>query len=320
MHPFLKKLNPYYHRPYVREILALRAQSGPYRFLVSDWKKRSDVDLVARMLATEYFRDGHTLVELPVENLRSILVIAPHQDDEIIGAGGSLLLASRAGVRIEILYLTDGAQRKPDYSPADMAHVRDQEAQLVCSKLNATMYRLGVSNLKPNPGIEHLDLLADILHRSRPQVVMVPWLLDLPAKHRLVNHLLWLAHRRRRLPDFEVWGYQVHNPLFPNGYVDITAVADGKRDLLECFRSQNKYCRYDHQALGMAAWNTRFLENQAEPRYAELFFTLPLREQLGLIESFYFKDLQATYRGDTTVLEGAREIHRKAVPSYPIPW
>lgn len=297
----------------MQQLLALRAKRGPYRFLVRRWGKAPDIDLALRVLATEFFLHDIVSLPLPIKELRSVLVIAPHQDDETIGAGGSLLLAAAAGVKIDILFLTDGAQNKTVYAPtpADTARVRDEEAARVCAKLGARMHHLGISNVEPNPTVAHLDRLAEIFHELKPAVVMAPWILDAPAKHRLVNHLLFLANHRRKLPDCEVWGYQVHNTLYANGYVDITSVAEQKRSLLECFRSQNEHItRYDHMAMGLAAWNARYLENSLEPRYAEVFFTLPLHEMFGLIKSFYLPNLEGVYHGNSRLVGNARELQR----------
>ena len=110
-----------------------------------------------------------------------------------------------------------------------------------------------------------------------------------------------------------MWGYQVHNSILPNGYVDITNVAEEKRKLLEYYISQNNHVkRYDHLTMGMAAWNCRFLPDykaDSVARYVEVFFALPLHEHLKLIESFYLPDLDATYRG-LAVSEGMQQIHK----------
>lgn len=306
---FIKKLNPYYHRAYISELLALRSRQGPYRFSVRNWRGITDIDLAVRVLNTEYFRGEVKPVALPVEELKSILVLAPHQDDEAIGSGGSLLLASKAGARLDIVYVTDGDQRKAN-QPPDLPEVRASEARKVCSRLGATEHQLGISNLAPHPTFEDIDRLASIIRSIKPQVVMAPWLLDWPAKHRMVNHLLWLSRKRNNLPDFEVWGYQVHNTPFVNGYVDITEVAEEKRRLLECYASQNRYRRYDHIAMGLAAWNAHMLESASDPRYVEVFFALPASEFYELAESFYFSDLRATYRGDEDVFPGMIEAHK----------
>jgi len=291
----------------MREIFALRSQRGPYRFLVRRWDNIADIDLAVGVLGTEFFQKQMAPLPLPIDKVRSILVLAPHQDDEAIGAGGALSIAASAGVQLDIMYLTDGTEKRPTYAPSaeDCARIRRHESREFCRRLGAGYYELGISNLVPAPTVEQVERLADLLHELRPEVVMVPWVLDSPAKHRLANHLLWLADQRRRLPEFEAWGYQVHNTLYPNGYVDITQVIETKRSLLQCFSSQNNYSQcYEHLAIGMAAWNHRFLGNNPVPRYLEVFLALPSRELLRLVESFYFHDFQATYRGDSSVIPG----------------
>jgi len=305
---------------FLNRLDALRSRAGPYRFLIRRWGEVTDVNLAARVLETQCFERQLEPVALPVESLRSLLVLAPHQDDEAIGAGGTLLLAQRAGVKRDVLFVTNGCSKgATSYaaSPDEVVRMRDSEAEDVCTELGAGLLRLGIANSRPKPGLADLDRLAEILETLDPQVVLVPWLLDSPARHRMVHHLLWLAHRRCGLRDFEVWGYQVHNSLIPNGLVDITAVADEKRALIERYRSQIEHVRrYDHIAMGMSAANARFLPDyKADPvaRYVEAFFTLPLHEHLKLVESFYFRDWNQTYRGVRDVIDGMRTLHKAVV-------
>ena len=296
----------------LREINTLRSKRGPYRFLVRKWDSISDIDLALRVLETEFFVKELKPIPLPFDKVKSILVIAPHQDDETIGAGGTLLLAAQKGVKIDVIFATDGTSKEDKNTslPDNIVEIRQREGRKVCAEFGATVHQLSIYNAEPNPSLQDLDQFSDIIHSVKPQVVMMPWVLDSPPKHRLINHLLWLMNERKPLPDFEVWGYQVHNTLFPNGYVDITSVAEEKRKLLEYYASQNEFSkRYDHLAMGMAAWNTRFF-NFTEPKYVELFFTLPLKELLHLIEKFYFTDLPETYRGHELVISGASKIHQ----------
>jgi len=309
MFEFLRKLNPYSHRAYVRELLALRSKRGPYRFSVRNWQGISDIDLAARVLNTESFRGELEPVPLPIETVKSILVLSPHQDDETIGSGGSLLLASRAGARIDVMYVTDGAQNKVDQR--DIVQTREREARKVCSELGAKVHQLGISNLNPHPTVDDVDRLAKIIRSVKPDVVMTPWLLDLPAKHRMVNHLFWLANQHDRAPRFEVWGYQVHNTPFVNGYVDITSVAEQKRGLLEQYQSQIDHRRYDHMAMGLGAWNSHFLAGAPVRQYVEVFSALPALEFFGLVESFYLANLSLTYRGDAQLISGMTALQRE---------
>jgi LmbE family N-acetylglucosaminyl deacetylase len=307
----------------VRKLPTRFTGRGRYRFLVRDWSAISDLELAARVLGIESFSEQLAPVALPVEDMGKILVIAPHQDDETIGAGGLLLKAASAGASISIVFVTDGVQRGlakrlgMDAASEQLAQLRDAEAKRVCELLGADMYQLGISNPDPRPTLSDLDRLIELIAQVGPDVILIPWILDAQVKHRLSNHLLWLADQRSRLPDCEVWGYQVHNTIYPNGYVDITDVIEEKRRLLAVFESQNLHMRrYDHFAMGMCAWNSRYLPealSNGTERYAELFFAVPLREHLELIQSFYFRDLRSTYRGHERVIAGITPLHNAVV-------
>ena len=301
-------------RKKLKQFIHTRTQSGPYRFLIRNWNEISDINLAIGVLDTQFFDSELVPQPLSVNQLRSILVLAPHQDDEVIGAGGTLLIAKKAGVKLHILFITDGRSKGPvsyGETPEAVIEIRNREAAMVGSHLGAQIHHLGINNSRPLPSVADLDRLSDIIKNLEPQVLLVPWLLDTP-KHRLVNHLLWLAQQRHPLPNCEVWGYQVHNTLLPNGYVDITDVAEEKRKLLEYYVSQNEnVMRYDHLAMGMAAWNCRFLpdyKGDSAARYVEVFSAFPLKAHLKLIESFYLTDLDVTYRGGIKA-EGMKALH-----------
>ncbi len=291
------------------------AHSSPYFFQRRDRSDLPEINLAAGALATEYFRRDLIPTPLPVSETSSILVLAPHQDDETIGAGGTLCLAREAGADVTVLFLTDGVvtDQETPYSATQWPAVREAEARKVCDRLQARMLQLRVSNITCDVSLEQIRQLAAIIEQTRPDVVLTPWLLDYPPKHRFANHLLFLADRLVGLPDFTVWCYQVHNTLFPNGFVDITAVADEKRALLGCYRSQNRHChRYDHLAMGLSAWNSRWLPEtyrDFSEQYVELFATTSREAHLHLVERFYLPDLEATYEGHPAVVRAARRVH-----------
>ncbi len=301
-------------RTRIRETHALRARSGPYRFLVKDWRGLDDLERMSAVCGTDFFLGTLQPLPLPLDRVQRLLLLAPHQDDESIGAGGTLTLAGRAGAELHIAFVTDGAQRDIGYadSTAESIAVRDREAAAVCKRLGATRYNLGLSNLTPRPTIQDLDALIDLISRTAPDVVLLPWVLDRPAKHRLVNHMLALALDRRaggQTKDFEIWGYQVHNALFANSFVDITSAADDKRALLALYRSQNEHCqRWDHLGMASSAWASRLLADAPTARYVEPFFTLPRDTYTELVLDLYSRDLERTYHGHVPVLEAIRRL------------
>ena len=68
------------------------------------------------------------------------------------------------------------------------------------------------------------------------------------------------------------------------------------RELIRRYRSQLELAQaYDHLGMGLAAWNSRFLPNGPEARYAEIFTTLPATEFVRLAARTYGGDLRDVY-------------------------
>src|SRR5262245_56047238 len=55
------------------------------------------------------------------------LVIAPHPDDEVLGAGGTIARLARAGIEVTVAVVTSG--QPPEYSAADVARVKAEAEQ-----------------------------------------------------------------------------------------------------------------------------------------------------------------------------------------------
>lgn len=307
----------------LNRIAARRDAAGAYRFAVKNWTGINDLNIAAQVVAIEGFDKWLAPQPLPLDGVSSMLVLAPHQDDEAIGAGGTMLLAAQMGTKISILFATDGGPkerklRKHLYAtPQAYVDQRWSEAEQVCAVLGADMIRLGLSNACPDPAIATLDRLSGIIADTRPDVILTPWLLDLRPKHRMMNHLLWLAHRRSGLAPCEIWNYQVNNTLFPNGYVDITEVAERKRSLLRLYQSQiTQIRRFDHETLGLNAWNGRFVPSKTatgKDYYLEIFFALPLRAHLEQVEKYYFGDFVRTYLDEGSLAQKMAALHKRTV-------
>lgn len=57
----------------------------------------------------------------------ALLVLAPHPDDEILGAGAIMARAHLRGDRIGVVVLTDGARSSPQMSPGQLRDLRAAE-------------------------------------------------------------------------------------------------------------------------------------------------------------------------------------------------
>jgi LmbE family N-acetylglucosaminyl deacetylase len=291
------------------------------RTFIRDWKALSDITIASGILSTEAFCKNLQPLEGQLRSAQRILILAPHQDDELIGAGGTMLHAKALGVQIRVLFLTDGGlddeSSSAKTSNTALASIRRREAQEVCERLGASYNELGINNARMDASLAHVRALRSLLLDYQPEVIFVPWLLDAAAKHRFANHLLWLAMPDIMREKTSIWGYQVNNAIWANGYVDVTDKAAEKRELLQVYKSQlTRIRRYDHIANGLAAWNSRVLPSRADadgPRFVELFCAVQASEHLSLVGRFYFSDLRRTYHSKPILGNNMIALHRQAL-------
>jgi LmbE family N-acetylglucosaminyl deacetylase len=221
-----------------------------------------------------------------------ILVLAAHQDDEGIGAGGTLLQCARAGKQVCIAYLTDGATALGGLDLEHVSRVRYAEAQRAWRRVRGVEVRfVGQPAASPDVAPASVDQLLSLLEEFRPDTLFVLSFLEEPHDHRLVTRWLLEADRRRPLdPALDVWGYQVTTRVPGNAVVDITPVWRRKRRLNRAWHSQNAIRDYAHLALGRDIANSEYLKHPRLMRpaaaYAEVFVRFDARRYADLCHEF----------------------------------
>jgi LmbE family N-acetylglucosaminyl deacetylase len=58
----------------------------------------------------------------------SVVIVAAHPDDEILGAGGTMAMLAAAGARLRLIAVTDGEASHPGADPEAIARVRTAES------------------------------------------------------------------------------------------------------------------------------------------------------------------------------------------------
>lgn len=218
-----------------------------------------------------------------------ILVLAPHQDDELIGAGGTLLLCAQRGAAFRMIYFTDGATHAAGAEPHEVARWRKHEASMVWQRLAGVQPVFwdypNRAGLLPDDAAARLRAAIDDF---QPTTIFLPNPFEQPTDHRHMNDLLAQADQLRPLPrEIEVWGYQITTRLPGNAVVDITSVTEKKFRLNRLWHSQNLYLDYAHWAKGRDMANAYYLKGRRYVRraaaHAELFITFPVADYLRLV-------------------------------------
>jgi len=219
--------------------------------------------------------------------VRSVVVLAPHMDDEVIGCGGVVRRHVLAGAAVTVVFMTDGGRGSRDLreqpgldadgrarAAADLAEQRRGESSAAAAILgiDELVFLDGRdSELDVEPRI--VDRLAEVLRRKAPDVVYVPSMFDLHVDHWATNRVFdrcldaeGVAGGRAVLREYEVW-----TPLLVNRLAVIDDVVQDKKLALEKFESQNPD-RLVNVALGLNRYRSIYLYQAPDRKYAEAFY------------------------------------------------
>jgi LmbE family N-acetylglucosaminyl deacetylase len=223
---------------------------------------------------------------------RRLLAISPHPDDETIGAGG-LLLAHRGFAQISVITIFNGEgggllqeveRNAPEYRTR-LVEARLIELQAACARFSGSLVGcLGLPDgTTPVPMDNVAEALRKLVEAVKPDVVMLPWMLDQQADHRTVNTLWTRAcgHIQCMVLGTEIWSF-----VPANAYFDITEVLNEKLAAISEFKTQLATVDYLSLAKGLAKLRA-FQYNVRERRTgaAEAYFALPNKAYCDLVRS-----------------------------------
>lgn len=191
-----------------------------------------------------------------------LVIFAPHPDDEVIGAGGTILQAQRQGSDITIVYITNGDQ-------GGDAVVRKDESTEVCRRLGAKAIFLGWPDRGFNVDPYRVAIISDVIKFECPDIILAPSPQEFHIDHRATAHLIYRAARRNKFQG-GVFYYDVCKQNNSNYLVDISDEIEEKRSLMEVYASQTQQNNYVDVMIAINRSRTYTLESGVD--YAESFF------------------------------------------------
>lgn len=137
------------------------------------------------------------------------LIVAPHPDDECLGAGGAALLHRAQGDGVTVVMVTDGRRSRAVPGPPEArAAMRQQEAEAACAHLDATLVWLGLPESAWHAD-EARARLAPLIENA--PIVYLPSVVDFHPEHLAVARAVApLLH-----PQQAVRVYELGVPLTP---------------------------------------------------------------------------------------------------------
>lgn len=150
-----------------------------------------------------------------------VVVLAAHPDDEILGAGALVATASRRGMPLELLVLTDGEgshPNSPTCTPEELASRRRHEACSAAAVLGSphgpTLLGLPDGALGDGHEEDITRMLVRLLGDARDALVVAPWRRDGHPDHEAAGRAAAAAAVRTgaRLWEYPVWFWHWGDP------------------------------------------------------------------------------------------------------------
>lgn len=205
----------------------------------------------------------------------NILVIAPHNDDEVLGVGGTISKHASEGHNVFVCEVTSGSEYKKLQDEAKKAHA-------VLGVKESFFLNLPVVKLKTIDPIEINSAISNIVQQVNPQVVYIPFIGDMHMDHREVTESALVALRPinnstvQSIYMYETLsetGWNIPNSersFIPNTWVDISSYLEKKIEAMKCYESQIKVYPNPRSTDGIKAL-AMYRGSTVSVQYAESF-------------------------------------------------
>ena len=183
--------------------------------------------------------------------MRSVLVIAPHPDDETLGCGGTLLKMAAEGARMHWLILT-AMTAEGGFSAEAMA-TRQAEISAVSRAYGfASVHQLGfpAAQLDRLPMSDLIGAMARVTRETAPDTIFAPYPGDVHSDHRIAFAATAAVSKSFRQPSVKrILAYETlsetdfaidpdANGFRANVFSDISGHLDRKLEILAEYRGE----------------------------------------------------------------------------------
>ncbi len=194
--------------------------------------------------------------------MKTILVVAAHPDDEILGCGGTMARLARAGVAVHIAIMGEGATSRADSRAAGDAQAVEalgnqarQAAALVGAR-DVTLFGLPDNRFDTLALLDVVKPIEKLIAALGPDTIFTHHHGDLNVDHQTVNRAVLTASRPKpgspvkEVLAFEIassteWAFQHLQPAFhANTFFDISDTLAVKTRALDCY--QTEVCAFPH--------------------------------------------------------------------------
>lgn len=177
-----------------------------------------------------------------------IIVFAPHNDDEVLGVGGTIAKYSSLGHDVFVCEVTKGGSEEI----VKMIRKEAVQAHEILGVKETIFLDFPVVRLRETPLIDINAEFLKVVKYIRPDIAFIPHKGDMHMDHSAVSHSAMVAMRPINGIKLEtIYVYEtlsetewniptVDNVFIPNAWSDITDFIDKKKQAMSCYKSQIK--------------------------------------------------------------------------------
>jgi LmbE family N-acetylglucosaminyl deacetylase len=212
------------------------------------------------------------------EDVKRVLIICAHSDDQVIGAGGTIAKLAKEECQVRTFICSFGEQSHPHLKKVEVRKMRVFESQKANQILGGTsVLFLGMREGHFLEEYDHLRWRGKLLrhiHEFKPQRILTHSADDPHPDHRAVHHIVMDLYEKGGLKceiyTFDIWNlFNIKKRRNPRLIVDISKTFTRKLDALSAFRSQKV-------ALFTLLWSVYtkaiYYGLKRGVRYAEVFY------------------------------------------------
>lgn len=187
--------------------------------------------------------------------MKSILILAAHPDDEVLGCGGTIAKLADEGAIIHVAFLADGVFSREGDAGAQQAELaaRRAAAQKGCDILGVKSVFFGEFPDNRMDTIALLDIIKPIealVAKYQPDTTFTHHAGDVNIDHRRIHEAVVTACRPQRghpvktllcfeVPSSTEWQLPGSAPVFaPNWFVDISDTLERKLAALDAYAAE----------------------------------------------------------------------------------
>ncbi len=184
--------------------------------------------------------------------VKNILVIAPHPDDEVLGCGATMAKLSMAGHSVYVLVASRGSARIYNQDKVEAVRLEALKAHQLLGVKQTFFLEFPAPELDTVPLADISRSIAELIVKLKIEVLYLPHRGDIHNDHRVVFNAALVAARPvgnytvKEIYTYETlseteWAPPYESEAFiPTCFVDVTGYLDLKCVAFQCFKSQLK--------------------------------------------------------------------------------